>query len=67
MSHYEFLCLSCLANVDLTNFGGLNDMVSMVQCRGITKNDGSTPTTTVSEFKDKEKKRQYCKRKLDME
>ena len=47
-----------------TNFGSSSHLVSEVQHRGIRKNNGSTPTTTVLEQKAKEKKRQYQKRKL---
>ena len=67
MSNYEFWYMACLEKSDPTNCGGRGDMVSTVQLRGITKKDGSTPTTTFLEWKEKEKKRQYWKRNLDME
>ena len=47
MSHYEYWSLVCLANIDPTNFGGRDNLVSMVQCRIIRKKYASTPTTTI--------------------
>ena len=67
MIHYEFRSLVCLANIDPTNFGGRDHLVSAVQRRGIRKNDGSKPNTTVSARREIEKKRQDWKRKLDKE
>ena len=64
MSHYEFQRLDCLANIDPTNFGSRGHLVSAVQCRGIRKKDGSTPTTNISAQKEIEKKRKDRKRKI---
>ena len=67
MSHNEFQRLVCLAEIDPTKFGGREHLVSVVQRQGIRKNDGSKLTTTVSAQIEIEKKRQYQKRKLDMD
>ena len=51
MSHYQFQCLVCLANIDPTNFGGRNHLVSVVHYQGIIKKDESTPTINILEWK----------------
>ena len=64
MSSYEFRRLVLLANIDPTNFGGRNPLVSAVQRRGIRKKNGSTPTIIVSSQKAIENKIKYWKRKM---
>ena len=56
-----------MAKIEPTNVGGRYHQVSAVQLRGIIKKDGSTPTSTVSEWKYIEKKHKDWKRKLNME
>ena len=58
MRHDEFWHLFCLVNTDPKNVGGHNNLILVVQYQGISKKDGYTPTTTVSEKLKKENKRQ---------
>ena len=56
MSYYKFRHLVSLDNIDPTHFGGRDHLVSAVQYQDIIKNDENTPTTTVSERREIEKK-----------
>ena len=51
MSNYEFQHMIFLENIDSTSYCGRNHLVSAVQRRGIRKQGGYTPNTTVSEQK----------------
>ena len=53
-----------MAKIDPTNFGRRDHMVSEVQHKGIRKEYGSTPTTTVSARREIENKWKDGKRKL---
>ena len=65
--HNKFWCLVLLKNIDPTNFGGRDHLVSEVQRQGIRKKYWYTLTKTVWERKEKENKHKYMDMKLDME
>ena len=67
MSNYVFRRLVLLADIDPKTFCSHDHLVSAVQRQVIRKKYGSTPNTTASERREVENKRQYWKRKLDME
>ena len=67
MSRSKFWCLACLDNIDPTNFGGRDYLISSFQRQGIRNKDRSTPINTVSEQLTKENKWQQRKLKLDMD